>query len=200
MSETPHERFVMPGELLGTAEEYVPGHGTYEDSGRVYAALLGHAKVDSTARAISVEAVHGIPRIGEGDLVYARVDELKSQMAICTILASAVTNRSAPGAPEGTVHISKAKDGYTDSLGDEFAPGDILLARVLQGHPSIKLTTAAAELGVVAARCQTCHAPLTQGSKGLVCMRCGAIERRKQSREYGVLRAGEHGAQDRPAQ
>ncbi|MCI4362686.1 MAG: exosome complex RNA-binding protein Csl4 [Thermoplasmata archaeon] len=200
MNETPHERFVMPGELLGTAEEYVPGHGTYEDSGRVYAALLGRAKVDATARAISVEAIHGIPRIGEGDLVYARVDELKSQMAICTILASAATNRSAPGAPEGPIHISKAKDGYTDSLADEFAPGDIVLARVLQGHPSIKLTTAPAELGVVAARCQSCHAPLTLGSKGLVCLRCGAIERRKQSREYGVLRAGENRGQDRPTQ
>jgi exosome complex component CSL4 len=188
MSEQTSERFVMPGELLGTAEEFVPGPGTYEDGGRVYAALLGHSHVDPAARAVSVQAVHGIPRIATGDLVYARVDELKSQMAICTILASATTRRSAPGVPEGTVHISKAKDGYTDSLADEFAPGDILLAEVIQGHPSIKLTTAPPELGVVAARCQSCHGMLSAGSKGLVCLRCGATERRKQSRSYGLLR------------
>ncbi|HEV2450136.1 MAG TPA: exosome complex RNA-binding protein Csl4 [Thermoplasmata archaeon] len=175
----------------------MPGPGTYEDSGRVYAALLGRAKVDSAARAVTVQAIHGIPRIADGELVYARIDELKSQMAICTILASAETRRSAPGVPEGTVHISKAKDGYTDSLADEFAPGDILLAKVIQGHPSIKLTTAAPELGVVAARCQTCHGMLSAGAKGmLLCRRCGAQERRKQSRSYGVLRPADsaHGS------
>jgi exosome complex component CSL4 len=193
MSESPQNRFVMPGELLGTAEEFVPGPGTYEDSGRVYAALLGRAQVDTAARAVTVQAIHGIPRIADGELVYARVDELKSQMAICTILASATTQRSAPGVPEGTVHISKVKDGYTDSIADELAPGDILLAKVLQGHPSVKLTTAAPELGVVAARCQTCHGMLSVGNKGLVCRRCGAQEHRKQSRDYGILRAPSSG-------
>jgi exosome complex component CSL4 len=179
---------VLPGDLLGTAEEFIPGHGTYEDNGRVYAALFGHTQIDPKARAISVRALHAIPRIGEGDLVYARVDELKSAMAICTILASAQTNRSVPGAPEGTVHISKAREGYTESLNTEFGVGDLILARVLQGRPAIKLTTAPPQFGVVAARCQTCHAILNLGPKGgLRCLRCGAQERRKIAQDYGAL-------------
>jgi exosome complex component CSL4 len=188
----------MPGDLLGTAEEFVPGRGTYEDGGKVYAALLGRTKVDPRARSISVEALHEIPRLEEGDLVYARVDEIKSAMAITTVLASASSGRSVPGGPEGTVHISKAKEGYTESLASEFAPGDILLAKVLQSRPTIKLTTAAANLGVVSARCQVCHGLLTPGARGdLVCLRCGNQERRKLARDAGEgpkpHRSGRHG-------
>jgi len=190
MSEenAPRGDLVLPGDLLGTAEEFVPGLGTYEDNGRVYAALFGRTHVDPQARAISVLAVHAIPRIAEGDLVYVRVDEIKSAMAICTILASASTNRNVPGAPEGTVHISKARDGYTETLNTEFGVGDILLAKVLQGRPAMKLTTAPAQLGVVAARCQTCHGLLSLDAKGtLRCYRCGAVERRKLAADYGAL-------------
>ncbi|HEV2317389.1 MAG TPA: exosome complex RNA-binding protein Csl4 [Thermoplasmata archaeon] len=199
MSTSTHGRgdLVLPGDFLGTAEEFVPGQGTYEDNGRVYAALFGHTQVDPQARAISVRALNAIPRIAEGDLVYARVDEIKSAMAICTILASAQTNRSVPGAPEGTVHISKARDGYTESLQTEFGVGDIVLAKVLQGRPTIKLTTAPSALGVVAARCQNCHGQLTlDGKGGLRCPRCGEVERRKLSADYGSLHtklAGVHG-------
>ncbi len=186
---------VLPGDLLGTAEEFVPGLGAYEDGGRVYAALLGHPHIDPQARAISVRALHAVPRLAEGDLVYARVDEIKSAMAILTIVSSAGSNRGVPGAPEGTVHISKARDGYTESLATEFGVGDLVLAKVLQAHPTIKLTTAPPALGVVAARCQSCHALLALGPRGaLGCPRCGATESRKIAQGYGELAPGAPGA------
>jgi exosome complex component CSL4 len=185
MSEVEPNRLVLPGELLGTAEEFVPGRGTYEDSGRIYSSLLGHPRLDAADRAIRVEAIHAVPALGEDDAVYGRIDELKSAMAIVTILASAATGRGVPGAPEGTIHISKAKEGYTESLGDEFAPGDIVLARIVQSRPTIKLTTAPAALGVVAARCQLCHALLGRGDRELECPRCGHRERRKVAATFG---------------
>jgi exosome complex component CSL4 len=178
-------RLVLPGEFLGTAEEFVPGLGTYEDGGRIYAALLGHPKVDPADHAVRVEALHAVPRLQEKDAVYARVEEIKSAMAVVTILAAAEGGRLVPGAPDGTIHISKAKDGYTDTLADEFAPGDIVLAEVLQSHPTVKLSTAPASLGVVAARCQVCHALLERQGKELSCPRCGRHERRKLSEAYG---------------
>jgi len=185
MSAMEPGRLVLPGELLGTAEEYVPGRGTYEDSGRIYAALLGHPKVDPSDHAVHVQALHAIPRLEENDSVYARVDEIKSAMAVVTVLVDAAGGRRVPGDPDGTIHISKAKDGYTDTLADEFAPGDIVLAQVLQSHPTVKLTTAPASLGVVAARCQACHALLERRGKELHCPRCGRQERRKISESYG---------------
>lgn len=180
------ETLVVPGDLLGTAEEFVPGRGTYEDRGKIYAALLGHRKVDPSDRAVHVDAIHPVPIIHDEDVVYGRVDEVKSAMAIVTILVGATNQRTVPGTPEGTIHISKAKDGYTEALSEEFAAGDLVVARVLQSHPSIKLTTAASDLGVVTARCQSCHALLGRGEKGeLRCPRCGNREHRKVASAYG---------------
>lgn len=187
MTATATSEIVLPGDLLGTAEEFVPGRGTYEDHGKIYAALLGTRRIDARDKAIRVEAIHAIPHLGEDDLVYARVDEVKSAMAICTILTLASGRRPVPGAPEGTIHISKAKDGYTESLADEFQPGDIVLARILQSQPTIKLTTAPATLGVVAARCQVCHGLLTVGGKELTCPRCGNREHRKTAEGFEGL-------------
>ncbi len=179
MNPTELPKFVLPGEYLGAAEEYLPGHGTYEDSGRIYASVVGSPSVDPRDKTVRVAAINGVPEVRDDDLVYARVDEIKTAMAICTVLAAADTHRGIPASPEGTVHISKVRDGYTESLSGEFAVGDILIARVLQAHPSIKLTTAAAPLGVVSARCQVCHALLHATPKGLDCPRCGHRERRK---------------------
>jgi exosome complex component CSL4 len=190
MTEPHAHNLVLPGDLLGTAEEYVPGRGTYEDHGKIFAALMGHKHVDARDKAVRVDAIHAIPNVSEEDLVYARVDEVKSAMAVCTVLSLATGRRGVPGAPEGTVHISKARDGYTESLGDAFQPGDILLARVLQSHPTIKLTTAPATLGVVSARCQVCHGLLEKGPKELACPRCGNRETRKMAQDYQGLHRG----------
>jgi exosome complex component CSL4 len=179
MTETALPKLVLPGDYLGAAEEFLPGRGTYEDSGRIYASVAGTPTVHPGDRTVRVEARNAVPDLAEGDLVYARVDELKSAMAICTVLMPATVHRGVPGHPEGTVHISKAKDGYTESLAGEFAVGDILLAKVLQARPSIKLSTAPPTLGVVSARCQQCHAILRIGESELVCPRCGNRERRK---------------------
>jgi exosome complex component CSL4 len=179
MSTPALPRLVLPGDYLGAAEEFLPGRGTYEDRGRIYASVLGTPRIDAQDRTVHVDPRNAIPAISDGDLVYAHVDELKTAMAICTIVATATSRRTVPGAPEGTVHISKAKDGFTESLSTEFAVGDVIVARVLQAHPSIKLTTAPSNLGVVSARCQVCHALLTPGPSELVCPRCGHRERRK---------------------
>ena len=179
MTETELPKLVLPGDYLGAAEEFLPGRGTYEDAGRIYASVLGHPSIDPRDRTVRVDARNAVPEIQEGDLVYARVDELKTAMAVCTILTTSASRRPVPGEPEGTVHVSKAKEGYTESLSNEFAVGDILLAKVLQSHPSVKLTTAPSSLGVVSARCQVCHNLLARRAKGLECPRCGHREQRK---------------------
>jgi exosome complex component CSL4 len=194
MTEATPARLVVPGDLLGTAEEFVPGRGTYEHDGRIYAALLGHSRIDPSSRSVSVHALHSVPELDSGDLVLGRVDELKTAMAIVEILAAHPSSRTVPGEPEGTIHVSKVKDGYTENLNDELAPGDLVLARILENHPSIKLTTAAPPLGVVAARCQRCHATLElTGRSELVCPRCGNREHRKISSDYGLRKAPETG-------
>ncbi|MGA9840174.1 MAG: exosome complex RNA-binding protein Csl4 [Thermoplasmata archaeon] len=194
MSTPTLPNLVLPGDYLGAAEEFLPGRGTYEDRGRIYASVLGTPRIDPQDRTVHVTPRNAIPEIAEGDLVYARVDELKAAMAICTVIATGTSHRTVPGAPEGTVHISKAKDGYTESLSTEFAIGDVVVARVLQAHPSVKLTTAPSNLGVVSAHCQVCHALLTPGPKELVCPRCGHHERRKLAKGDPSAKPGPDGS------
>ena len=194
MSTPALPRLVLPGDYLGAAEEFLPGRGTYEDRGRIYASVLGTPRIDAQDRTVHVEPRNAIPEISDGDLVYAHVDELKTAMAICTIVATATSRRTVPGAPEGTVHISKAKDGYTESLSTEFAVGDVIIARVLQARPSIKLTTAPSNLGVVSAHCQVCHALLTPGANELVCPRCGHREHRKMAKGNLSMKPGPDGS------
>ncbi len=179
MADRQLPELVLPGDYLGAAEEFLPGRGTYEYGGRIYASLTGRPSIDTHDRTIRIEPRNSVPEVREGELVYARVEELKTAMAICTVLSTATSRRGVPGAPEATVHISKAKDGYTETLSSEFAVGDIVLAKVLQERPSIKLTTAPATLGVVSARCQVCHALLNLQGKAPVCPRCGHQEHRK---------------------
>jgi exosome complex component CSL4 len=181
MTDTELPALVLPGDYLGAAEEFLPGRGTYENRGRIYAAVLGTPRVDPRDRTVRIEARNGIPEVNEGDLVYARVEETKTAMLICALLGLAGARRKLPGEPEGTVHISKAREGYTESFAGEFAVGDVILARVLQAKPAVKLTTAPPQLGVVAARCQVCHALLAPGTKEhqMRCPRCGNVERRK---------------------
>jgi exosome complex component CSL4 len=183
---------VLPGDYLGAAEEFLPGRGTYEHGGRIYASLLGKPAVDARDRTIRVEPRNSVPEVLEGDLVYARVEELKAAMAICNVLSTATSRRVVPGKPEATVHISKAKEGYTESLSEVFAVGDIVLAKVLQGRPSIKLSTAAPTLGVVSARCQACHALLNLSENPPTCPRCGHQEHRKLAKGPHPLSPGAH--------
>ncbi|MDE1820255.1 MAG: exosome complex RNA-binding protein Csl4 [Euryarchaeota archaeon] len=191
MSEPSEERLVLPGDLLGTAEEYVPGRGTYEYNGQVYAALMGHPHIDAQNRTVTVHALHEVPHLAEGEVVYARIEEIKSAMLVTTVLTHAKTGRGVPGNPEGTVHISKAKESYVEELSGEFAIGDILKAVVLQGYPVVKLSTQGPELGVILGRCTDCHGILTHASGNqLVCSRCGRREHRKVSRDYGGHKGG----------
>lgn len=177
---------VLPGERLGAAEEFAPGKGTYEYKGEIFASLMGKVQLHPAERTVSVLAIHEIPHLAEGDEVYARVDEIKSAMLVVTVLCSASTGRLAPGYPEGTVHISKAKDSYVDRLDRDFAEGDVIRAKIIQGYPSIKLSTQGESLGVVSARCQDCHSFLTKlESNKLVCTRCGKREERHASKDYG---------------
>ena len=99
-------KLVLPGDYLGTAEEFLPGRGTYENRGRIYASVLGTSHVDPRDRTVRVEARNAVPEIQEGDIVYARVDELKTAMAVCSILTTSASRRPVPGEPEGTVHVS----------------------------------------------------------------------------------------------
>jgi len=181
-------RLVLPGDEVAVVEEFEPGDGTYESDGRVRAAVAGVLELDPNRRVARVEPFNPPAELRPGDIVYATVEDLKSAMAVVTVLAVHGREREITGETEGAIHISKISDTYTDDIRDAFHSGDIVRAKVIQAKPSVQLTTAEPALGVVRALCSNCRGPLERRGSELRCPRDDRTERRKLASDFGDLR------------
>src|SRR5713226_209878 len=190
-------KIVLPGDEIAVAEEFEPGEGTYERDGLVFAATPGVLILDSQNRVARVRAFNPPAELKVGDIVYAVVDDIRGMMATATIQAIHGRSRQISGEAEGTIHISNVSEDYTEDIHDKFHLGDIVRAKVIQVKPSVQLTTAEPNLGVVKATCSICRGPLELRGRDLYCPRDERTERRKIAADYDDLRltvpAGELG-------
>lgn len=179
---------VLPGDEIAVAEEFEPGEGTYERNGMVFAAVPGVLELDSENRVARVRAFNPPAELKVGDIVYGVVDDIRGMMATATILAIHGRARQISGQSDGTIHISNVSEDYTEDIHDKFRLGDIIRAKVIQVKPSLQLTTAEADLGVVKALCSVCRGPLELRGQDLYCPRDERTERRKLAADYADLR------------
>jgi exosome complex component CSL4 len=179
------KRSVLPGEEVAEAEEFLPAEGTYEEDGKVYAATMGELELDNEEKVARVKPLNPPAELKPGDFVFCAVTDVKSVMAICEVVAVEGREREIAGDTSGTIHISKLSSDYVQDAGREVRPSDIIRAKVLQGRPSVQLTTAGPHLGVVKALCKRCRAPLVRKDKGLYCNNCERNEFRKIADDYG---------------
>ncbi len=181
-------KMVLPGDEIAVAEEFEPGEGTYEKNGRVYASTPGVLILDSANRVARVRAFNPPAELKVGDIVYGTIDDIRGMMATATVLAIHGRTRQVSGEAEGTIHISNVSEDYTEDIHDKFRLGDIIRAKVIQVKPSVQLTTAEANLGVVKALCSVCRGPLELRGRDLYCPRDERTERRKVAADYADLR------------
>ena len=192
MAEIKTGDFVVPGDFLATAEEFVPGDGAYEEGGKIYAASTGVVLVDVRTKRISVfSRTAGPPTLKRGDIVIGRVEEVREQTANVYIgVLRGREDRELPLPNLGMIHISQVHTGYVRDLDRQFKPGDIVRAKVLNARREpVQLTTAGDELGVIVATCSRCREPLERDGTKLRCQNCGNVEFRKLANDYrrGVL-------------
>ncbi|MEM3421580.1 MAG: exosome complex RNA-binding protein Csl4 [Candidatus Hadarchaeum sp.] len=192
MPEVSTGDFVIPGDLLATAEEFVPGNGAYEENGKIYAANTGVVLVDARTKHISVfSRTAGVPTLKRGDIIIGRVDEVRDQNATVVIgRLRGREDRALPPPNVGLIHISQTDAGYVKDLGREFRVGDIVRAKVINANREpVQLSTVGEDLGVIVAFCSRCRSPLARQGKKLVCDSCGNVEFRKIANDYrkGVL-------------
>ena len=180
-------KMVLPGDEIAVAEEFEPGEGTYEKNGLVYAATPGLLVLDSANRVARVRAFNPPAELKVGDIVYGTIDDIRGMMATATILAIHGRARQISGEAEGTIHISNVSEDYTEDIHDRFRLGDIIRAKVIQVKPSVQLTTAEPNLGVVKAICSICRGPLELRGHDLYCPRDERTERRKVAADYADL-------------
>lgn len=187
MAEIKTGDFVVPGDFLATAEEFVPGEGAYEEDGRIYSSCTGVVLLDARTKRISVfSRASGPPSPKSGDTVVGRVEEVRDQTTNIHIgVLKGRENRELPLPNLGTIHISQVQKGYVKDLHHQFRSGDIIRARVLSVQAGmIKLSTVDDDLGVIVANCSRCRTLLERENSKLKCPNCGNVEFRKLASDY----------------
>jgi len=185
LSKTPNESVqpVLPGDKLGVIEQYLPGAGTYEREGTIYAHFTGNARIDLKNKRVTVVPTTRVaPLPKEGTTVIASVIHATDKMATVNIWK--INDRSIQTPFTAMLHISSSSPRYERNMSDVCKAGDIIRARVIEINRIPQLTTAGRGLGVIKAFCSQCGAVLEFKNRRLQCSSCGNLERRRLAEDY----------------
>ena len=176
---------VLPGDKLGVVEEFLPGAGTYEDEGTIYANFTGTAKIDLRNKRVTVLPTTRTPELPkEGATILASVTHTQEKMATVSIWK--INDKPLQNPFTALLHISSSSPRYERNMSDVCKAGDIIRARIIDMTNRIpQLTTAGRGLGVIKAFCSRCGAPLEFTNRRLECASCGNIERRRLAEDFG---------------
>ena len=183
---TSQSEIKLPGDVLVATEEYMPGEGTYEHGGMILASRIGTLVLDDREKIASIvfskEPV--LPLVG--DIALGTVLDAGGKMVQIEIRSLERNGRGMPASNRGALHITKMSEDFIDNPRKFFRLGDIVRARIIQLEPSIQLSTAGEELGIVRAFCGKCRLPLERKGSQLHCAECERNEPRKLSGYYGL--------------
>ncbi len=179
------EQPVLPGDKLAVVEEFLPGPGTYEHKGTIFANFTGTAKKDLRNKRVTVVPTTRVPDLPkEGATVLASVTHAQEKMATVSIWK--IDGKALQNPFTALLHISSSSPRYERNMSDVCKAGDVIRARVIDMTNRIpQLTTAGRGLGVVKAFCSRCGAVLDFTDRRLQCPSCGNIERRRLAEDYG---------------
>ena len=177
---------VVPGDIVGTSEEYLPGKGTYEEKGNIYANLTGKIAINKKERKVIINPITNIPPTPkEGDIVVGRVVDIKGSVALVELSRiKGNIDREIAGNTQAAIHISNVKDSYVHDLSQEFGFQDIVKAKVIDTK-TMRLSTVDSTLGVLTSQCPKCKITLKYDNGKLKCPKCERKESRKLSTDYG---------------
>lgn len=184
-SEQKSGLLVVPGERLGVIEEFIPDAGTYVKDGVIYSKVIGRTAIDFVHKRVSVfQLVHGARVPNTGSTVLGQVSNAQTDTAGVRIFE--IGNEEVNGVFTGILHVSDVQMRYVDSMFDVCKAGDIIRAKVIsEKNRTYHLSTKDKNLGVVYGFCSNCGNILEPKRQGMHCPRCGRIERRKISADYG---------------
>ena len=184
-SERKSGLFVVPGDRLGVIEEFTPGSGTYVEEGIIRSEVTGCTLLDVLNKQVSVyplvqKAI--VPQVGS--IVTGLVLDVRNKQAVLRIFK--IGEKLLSGFFTGMLHISGVSQGYVDNMYNVCKSGDIMKAKVISTkNRTFFLSTAEKDLGVVYALCSRCGQVLRPENRGMKCSKCGNLERRKLSPDYG---------------
>ncbi len=178
----------MPGDEVAIEEEYAAGEGTFAEDGTVYAAQVGTLKLDDDECTATVISPNPPNILKKGDIVYAKIADVRKTMATADVIAKEGTDKNVGGETYGTIHVSKMSSKYTDEVDKELRKGDYIRAVVTETKPSLQLATKDAHLGCIRALCAKCKTELVRKGDGLSCPECRYTMPRKLADDYGNVK------------
>ncbi len=178
-------RFVSPGERLGVIEEFVADAGTYVRDGVIYSEVVGRVLPDFMNKRVSVYPLVRKLRIPKtGSIILGQVSRVQKQNAFVRI--HNIGEKKISGFFSGILHVSDVQLRYVDSMFEICKPNDIIRAKVIsEKNGTYHLSIKDRNLGVVYAFCSQCGYMLELSRQRMRCPRCGRIEKRKTSLDYG---------------
>lgn len=172
--------YVLPGDKLSTAEEYVPGENAIEVNGDVISLVLGNVKRDDKRLIIGVKKPKEkfIPKVG--DIAYGQVVRADNRQ----------TSVSVSGVKDRERLVYYQADGYIRSGVDDrhfqnVKIGDIIRAKIIRVGQNLELTMHGENLGVLLTRCGRCREYMTMKEGNLYCNSCDRTENRRVASDYG---------------
>lgn len=177
-------KHVIPGEFIGTEEEFVPSGGTYVEGESIRSSTAG--VLSDSNRSLSVGRHNLLGIMSPGTIVLGRVENIVEPIALVSVLAQEGQNARFAQLPDNCVlHASRIKDGFVKNVRDELRIGDIVRAKISEiRQGEIHISTEGEQLGVVKAYCIKCRNPLALSSGVLSCSSCGNKENRKLASDY----------------
>lgn len=178
------KKIVMPGEFIGTEEEYISGAGTYSDGERIYATISG--ELSEEQRKLSVRQAHSLSVLGPGAVIIGKVENIVEPIALISIQkGNTLLNRFGENGDYAVLHASMIKRGYVKNVRDEYKVGDLVRAKIADiRNGEIRLATDSDELGAVKAYCGKCRHPMKVESGVLKCESCEWKDNRKLAKDY----------------
>jgi len=186
------EKIAVPGEELGTEEEFIPGAGTkVDESGVIRAIIAGKISIDYN-RHINIISDTALKKLKVGDIVYGRIEEMFESVAFLTIERPLDLKLKRIERSSAIIPVSEIKDGFVKSIRDEIRVGDIVKGIVKEITPlRIIVSLRPAGMGVVKAYCSYDRSPLELRGRSLICKKCGQKEVRHIADSYGKIEFNE---------
>ena len=178
-------QLVLPGDRLGVIEEFVPDNGTFVEDGVIYSKVVGRALHDLATRHVSVyPLVHEVMVPKVGNIVLGQVSNVQSENANVRIFQ--IGEKQLSGVFVGVLHISDVHLRYVESMFEICKAGDIIRAKIISDKNQVyHLFTKDKDFGVIYAFCSNCGTALESKRQGMHCPKCGRIETRKTTFDYG---------------
>lgn len=178
------KKIVMPGDFIGTEEEYIAGAGTFSDNEKIYAIISG--EIHDEARKLSVVQNRPLGALGIGVVIIGKIENIVEPIALVSIqMGVGSSHRFGENPDYAVLHASMIKKGYVKNVRDEYKIGDIIRAKIADiRNGELRLATDADELGAVKAYCGKCrHAMKVEGGV-LKCESCEWKDNRKLAKDY----------------